>query len=718
MTRRTVVISALVSLLLAAQPSPPERAGPTRDGGYLLNTGWRLKPAGVQAPVDTLPMASALSPDGKYLLVLNAGYNPPSISVLDVASLKEVSRTPVADAWLGLTFAPKGDLVYAGGGAQAAVFEFSFAAGRLQPARAFPVVEAARRTWRDFVGDVAFSPDGRLLYAAELYQNSIAVINPQSGRVIDRFKTGRRPYRILFHPDGKTFFVSCWADGMVLQHETETGNVAARFLLAPHPTDMVWVPGRAKPELEEETNPYVARIFVTASNTNGLRVLGVTEGNQVQLSESVNLAMTPLQPAGMTPSALALDAARGRLFVACSDENAAAVVDVSAAHGRVLGYVPTGRYPTALRVLADGRLVVLNGKSSTASFIEPFDQDGLEAYTRTVLQNTPYRDSKLEDAGTEDGNPVPSWPGDPTPIQHVVYVVLNHGLTYDQALGDVKPGNGDASLARFGEAVTPNLHKLAREFVLLDNFYVNGDELADGYNWSVAALASDYVQKLWPASAARRRDRYDFEEGEPAALPPAGYLWTNARNAGLSTGNYASARPGSETWENFLKDLAGFEKTGQMPRLILLRLAARSMADNDAVLGRIVAGVSSSRFWPATAIFVLAAHTGNGPDHVEPHRAPALVISPYVKRHSVDSTMYNTTSMLRTVELLAGLQPMTQFDAAARPLWRCFQAAADTAPYEPVESSRKPVPAQGAPGRGPAPLSEPRAPARLGGAPR
>jgi hypothetical protein len=149
----------------------------------------------------------------------------------------------------------------------------------------------------------------------------------------------------------------------------------------------------------------------------------------------------------------------------------------------------------------------------------------------------------------------------------------------------------------------------------------------------------------------------------------------------VSLGNYASAGPGAETWESFLKDLAGFEKTGQMPRLVLVRLTSGNMADNDLALGRIAGGLSRSRFWPETAIFVLEAHTGMGPDHVDPHRAPALVVSPYVKRHSVDATMYNTTSMLRTLELIAGLQPMTQFDAAARPMSLCFQATPDTAPY-------------------------------------
>src|SRR5262249_28781337 len=149
-------------------------------------------------PLDTFPMASALSPDGKFLLVLNAGYRPPSISVIDTASQSIVGRTPVPDGWLGLTFNPRGDRVYVGGGSKASVFEFTFANGTLQPGRTFEVVPAAQRTSQDFIGGITFSPNGRLLYAAELYRDSLAVINPQSGMIIQRVKTGRRPYRILF----------------------------------------------------------------------------------------------------------------------------------------------------------------------------------------------------------------------------------------------------------------------------------------------------------------------------------------------------------------------------------------------------------------------------------------------------------------------------------------------------------------------------------------
>lgn len=752
--------SILTAALLFSQP-PPQRVGPLPEGGFLLNSGWRLQPAGKQVPLDTFPMSSALSPDGKYLLVLNGGYRPPSISVLDLETSTEISRVPVPDGWLGLTFTKKGDLVYVGGGSQAAVFEFSFSKGKLEARRTFPVVPTAKRTSRDFVGDVVLSPDDRLIYAAQLYNDTVVVINPQSGRVIERFKTGRRPYRILFHPDGKSFFVTSWANGTLLHHEAANGNLLETVRLAPHPTDMVWRPGA--PKSEEGPVPYVARIFVAAANTNTVRVVGVSESASLQPVEAINVALSPRQPAGMTPSALTISADRSRLFAACSDANAVAVIDVTEQRSRLLGFVPSGWYPTAVRSLADGRLVILNGKglrsfpnipgpkaprpsqdeksaawiqTGTASFIDPFDDEDLYTFTNTVLANTPYRDRKLEVAGVEEGNPVPTWPGDSSPIEHIIYIV-KEGLTYDQVLADVKEGNGDPSLVLFGEAVTPNHHKLAREFVLLDNFYVNGDVSADGYNWSTAAIAPDYVQKLWPNSCAGRREQEDYYGQDPASLPPAGYLWTNARAAGISMRNYGHwvrnrATPAADGVQIdgvndptlrsvtnllfrgfdldypdvsrakiFLRDLAEFENTGVMPRLLLVRLgndrtsgpapgkiAPRSaVADNDYALGMIVDAVSKSRFWLKTAIFVVEAGAQDGHDHVDSHRSVAFVISPYVKRRTVNSTMYNTASVLRTMELILGLHPMTHFDAGARPMSASFQTAPDSAAYQ-VETPR------------------------------
>ena len=753
----------LLAAVVVSQPEPREQVGPLSGGGYLLNSGWRLEPAGRQIPLDTLPMASALSPDGKYLLVLNGGYNPPSVSVIETASGRVTGTTPVDDGWLGLAFSPRGDRVYVGGGSRAAVFELSFAAGVLRPARTFAVSPSGERNDRDFIGDVTLSPDGRLLYAAELYRDAVAVINPQSGTVIDRFKTGRRPYRILFHPDGKSFFVTHWADGSLGHYDTATGSQLGVVRLAAHPTDIVFRAG-APEEVAEGQATWVARLFVAAANTNSVYAIGISPGRELNLVESINVSMTPRQPLGMTPSALALSPDRKRLYVACSDANAAAVIDVSEDRSRVEGFIPTGWYPTALRTIASGTLVVLNGKgvrsypnptgpspvnpqnrtgyvarlqTGTASWIEPFSDDQLARWTHTVLADSPYNDAKLDQT-----SPLP-------PIEHIIYIVKEN-RTYDQVLGDLKEGNGDPTLVLFGENSSPNHHKLAREFVLLDNFYVNADVSADGHHWSTAAIANDYVVKLWPNQYANRRQLYDFEGQEPTAQPPAGYLWTNAAAAGVSLRNFGywvenkrNAPAGAEQVARvldpvlarstnrfyrsfdtdypdvdrarvFLGELSDDEKSGSMPRLTLVRLGndhtsgttpgkiapLAAMADNDYALGLIIEAVSHSRFWATTAVFVVEDDAQNGPDHVDSHRSPAFVISPYVKRHRVDGTMYNTASMLRTIELLLGLRPMTHFDAGARPMTSVFESTPDLASYA-VEKPRIPLDTRnpaGAPG--------------------
>ena len=277
-----IVAFIFLGALLCSQPAPRERVGPLPDGSFLLNSGWRLAPAGKQVALDTFPMATALSPDGKYLLVLNGGYRPPSVSVIEVASARVVASVPVADGWLGLVFSPKGDRVYVGGGSRAAVFEFSFSGGKLTPARTFAVVPPDQRTAQDFIGDVAFSPDGRLLYAADLYRDSVVVVNPQSGMVIERYKTGGRPYRILFHPDGKSFFVSHWADGSLGHYDAASGSLLDTVRIGAHPTDIVWRSG-APTEPAEGEPTWVARLFVAAANTNNVYAVAVSSGNQLSV---------------------------------------------------------------------------------------------------------------------------------------------------------------------------------------------------------------------------------------------------------------------------------------------------------------------------------------------------------------------------------------------------------------------------------------------------
>ena len=764
---RYIVVAVLIlaaAITLVSQPAARIQVGPQQDGAYLLNSGWRVKPAGTQVPLDTFPMATAMSPDAKHLLVLHGGYNPPSVVAFDPATMREKGRVTLADGWLGLAFAPDGKKVYAGGGSKGRVYELDFNNGAMTIAREFLTVEDDKRTNQDFIGDVAISPDGRLIYAADLFHDTVLVINPQSGRVTERFATGRRPYRILFHPDGKSFFVSSWADGAVYQHQADTGARMGVIRLGSHTTDMLW---RDKGEEKAgEGGEWTGRLFVAAANTNSVFVVAVDSGKNMRLLETINVALTARHRLGMTPSGLALSPDRNSLYVVCSDANAVAVADVREAQSRVTGFLPVGWYPTAARSLPDGRLMVLNGKgdrsypnprgpnpalraapthqgivavqyvgrlqTGSASVIPPFNPEQLEAYTKSVYDYSPYRDRNADDRWIVCDTSWYTTQERKSPIEHVIYIVKEN-RTYDQVFGDLGKGNGDPSLVLFDAKSTPNHRKLANDFVLFDNFYVSADVSADGHNWSTAAIAPDYVQRMWPNSYGGRRRNYDYEGGEPAALPPAGYLWTNVLAAGISMRNYGyfvqNVNPAAPTGQKqivkymdnslapvtnenyrnfdmdypdvdrakvFLADLAEFEKRGSMPQFMIMRLGndhtsgtspgkwtpQACMADNDYALGMIVEAVSKSRFWGKTAIFVLEDDAQNGPDHVDSHRSPAFVISPYTRRGVIDSTLYNTASMLRTMGLILGLRPMTHFDASATPMTSAFSKNPNNAPWQ------------------------------------
>src|SRR5207247_3067482 len=351
------------------------------------------------------------------------------------------------------------------------------------------------------------------------------------------------------------------------------------------------------------------------------------------------------------------------------------------------------------------------------SMIPVPDAAQLAAYTRQVYRNIPYSEKTRLAVKFPRKTAIPRRVGEKSPIRHVIYVIKEN-RTYDQVFGDMPEGNGDPSLTLFGEEITPNHHALAREFVLLDNRYADAEVSADGHNWSMGAYATDYVEKTWPSNYARRRKKYDYEGQSPIAAPSAGHIWDACKRAGISYRSYGEwvetgatpndpsiARvpalqgnidPGYRGWDldysdverakRFLGELARFEREGSMPRMQIVRLGndhtqgtrARTLtprsyvAQNDLAWGMVMEGISRSKFWPSTAVFVIEDDAQNGPDHVDAHRTVALAISAYIRRKTVDSTMYSTTSMLRTMELILGLPPMIQYDAAATPLFNSF----------------------------------------------
>jgi hypothetical protein len=485
--------------------------------------------------------------------------------------------------------------------------------------------------------------------------------------------------------------------------------------------------------------------------------------------EQIGTSLYPNAPPGSTPNAVALSADGRTLLVANADNNTVAAVDVSRpGRSAPLGTIPTGWYPTGASFSRDGkRILLLSGKgltsqanprapqpgdpgdaeyvaallTGTLSVLDVPDAKGFADYTQTAHRLSAYADAnRLAPERAPSDSAVPPRVGAPSPIKHVFYVVREN-RTYDQILGDVKAGNGDAELCLFGENVTPNAHALAKEFVLFDNFYVDAEVSADGHAFSTAAYATDAIEKLWPQYYGRRDGKFLTEGGGPnrnaygnITAPAQGYIWDHATRAGVSVrsyGEFAVAqteavddRPGPGPYRGSVPGLLGrvapeyppynltipdarrvdawlaefrrFEAEGNLPALSIIRLGndhtagtspgfptpTAMIAENDAALGRIVEAISKSRYWKESAVFVLEDDAQDGPDHVDAHRSVALVASPYARRGTVDSTLYTTSAMLRTIELILGIPPMSQYDAAARPMYAAFGAAADLRPFE------------------------------------
>jgi DNA-binding beta-propeller fold protein YncE len=751
-------------VLLAAALGAQQRVGRLPDGGAILPNGWPLTPAGEQIELSTLPMALELGPNAERAIVLNAGFLAPSLSVVDLSTRKVAQTIALRDAWLGLAASPARDKHYVGGGASGSVFELTWKDGALEPAREFRAVDPTALGARDFIGDVRPSADGRLLYAANVFQDEIVTLNASSGIRIGGFRTGARPYRIRLGLEPDTMWISHWGGASVGLYRISEGRMLQAVPTGGLPADFLIVPGELEPGPgEEDSPPIVARLFVVSANTNSVWVYGLTAGQNPRLLERIALGPSPVAPAATAPTALAASPDGKRLYIVCSGNNLIAVADIEATRAELIGAIPTGWYPTAALAHPDGSLLYLNGKGrgshpspdgpdptrrgETSSYVAalekgslgivpPLDEATFGATTLRAAQNIPYDDALTVQSGAPEGHPIPATLGGPSPIEHVIYV-LAENRTYDQILGDVGGANGDPALAALGASLTPNYHKLAREFVTLDNFYATGTVSADGAYWSLGGFANDFVEKLWPSRSAGRLRFDPFVGADPAATPPAGMLWSNALAAGLTVRNYGVwaepkvrdpalaahtdpdyppfdlTIPDNRRVDAFLEDFRARAEAGELPRLMLVHLpnghtagrssghpTARAMiAEHDYAVGRLVEGVSATKAWGKTLIIVTQDDAQDGADHVDSHRSVCLLAGPWVQRGVRDSNLYTSLSVLRTIEFILGLRPMSQFDASARTFWRSLTPTPNPAPYQAVRPEQ-PFDEQNPPGTG------------------
>lgn len=759
------------------------RPGRQADGTTLLHNQWSLKPAGRQVPLGDFPVNCAVHPAGKYAAVLHCGHGTHEIRVVDVAQGKVVATQPVREAFYGLAFSADGKTLYCSGASDEVVRQYAFseadgslAVGRaivLRPSeqRAIPAGLTTDRTGkRLFVANVWAHRVTQVTLGATMVAKDIplgtnataigtAPVQPSAD--FDRASIEKRaqaslypsgpgdtfPYTCVFDDQKEILYVSLWAQAAIAVVDLKSEAVRALWRAEDHPCEMV---------LSRDGK----FLFVANANRNTVTVFDTTAGKPV---ETIWAALHPHSPPGSTPNSLALSPDEKTLFVANADNNTVAVFNIEKpGKSRSLGFIPTGWYPTSVRVTPDGKtLLIANGRGTssranpkgpqpgvrrtptveyigglfrgTLSLIpigdrQQFSKD-LARYTADAYRCSPLRADLAATAKRPPGNPVPSRPGAATPIKYCVYIIKEN-RTYDQVLGDMREGKGDPSLCLFPEKISPNHHKLAREFILFDNFYVNSEVSADGHEWSMGAYATDFVKKSWPMSYGHNRSGkypYPSEGGYAIAAPAGGYLWDRAREAGVTYHSFGEwvangstpespgrakakaleghfdpyfrsfdmAYPDVKRAERYISELRRFEREGELPRLQFIRLPndhtsgatvgtrtpIAHMADNDLAFGRVIEALTHSKFWPQMAIFVLEDDAQNGPDHIDAHRSIAYVISPYAKRGVVDSTMYSTTSMLRTMELILGMAPMSQYDAAARPMYSCFQAKPDLRPY-------------------------------------
>ena len=503
--------------------------------------------------------------------------------------------------------------------------------------------------------DICLSKNGKILYVANANDNSVSVINTDTRKVIETLTSSLYPDApqgsttngVALSPDEKTLYIANADNNCLAVFDvSEPGNGKSKGFI---PTG--WYPTCVK--------AVGNKIFVT--NGKGFSSFANPDG---PTPVAINEKVTYQKGANKKPK-----------------------------HDQYIGGLFIG----------------------TMSIIDVPDSKQLSVYSQQVYNNTPYTKEKEMIAQSEKNNPIPGRVGNPSPIKYVFYIVKEN-RTYDQVLGDVSKGNGDTSLVLFGKNITPNQHKIVHEFTLLDNFYVDAEVSEDGHNWSLGAYATDFVEKNWPTNYGGRGGTYVGEGTNKTANNKNGFIWNDCERAGVSYRTYGEFAddykpnipilknhlcPYFTSWDLSVRDTVRFNewkkdfdslvRINALPHLNTMRFPNDHtegmskgkptpfafVADNDLAVGMFLDHLSKSPVWKESVVFILEDDAQNGPDHVDAHRSPLYIAGPYVKRNFVDHTSYTTSGVLRTIELILGIPPMSQYDAAATPLWRSFTATPD-----------------------------------------
>ncbi|NYD43755.1 bifunctional YncE family protein/alkaline phosphatase family protein [Nocardioides panaciterrulae] len=735
-------------------------------------------------------MGSTVSPDGRFLAATSTDRSV-SLQVFDLSSYKLIWRGGTAsgvDARLsdntvgqeGPLYSPDGNFLWMPNSTGLTRFpvndDGTLGAGTKV---SIPTVDGKRA----LTAGLAYSPDGSTLYAAANGQNTVVAIDPAAGTIAKTWDVGIAPRQLRFV--GTKLYVSDEGGRRALPGDQTQGSYGTEVPADPKlgtsttgvlstidTADTSAPVGRIEVGLHP-TSMYAKDgvLYVTNTNDDTVSVVDTTSDRVVQ-----TIATQPWQGSkvGYEPDAVTVH--DGRLLVSLGRANAIAVYKLgenALDPVSYVGLVPTDYYPEDVFGVGD-QLVVTNRRGidargplltfdkgygtepatghgthgTTASltrFTLPSDSEIKSTWTRTVFDQNGWgpadTDTKHANGQRASAVPVPRRIGDPSTIKHV-FMVIKENRTYDQIHGDMPEGNGDASLAQFGEQVTPNIHALARQFGLYDNTYDIGTNSAEGHNWIMQGDDPEYTE----SSAGEYVRSYDTEE-DVLGHQRSGFLWNAVQDAGKSARNYgeflynegrasgswqqyycasqdvenggdpaqltspelkgdygsvipslnAITNPTSPPFDLSIPDLyryqiwkQDFEKNGPADFNMLWLsddhtggpVSPRAeVAGGDLALGKVVQTISHSKYWKDSAIFVLEDDSQNGADHVDGHRAPIQVISPWATHGKTVSTYYSQISMVRTMEQILGAEPLNQKVAAATPMFDAFQSKPDDTPY-------------------------------------
>ncbi len=723
-----------------------------------------LHAAGQQLQFAGRPVDVALSPDGKAVY----GKNSDKLLVIDSASwrlLQSLNYPGSGASMHGIAVSPDNTHVYVTGAGNE-LYDWAVATnGTVSFSRTISLPGGS-----DPCG-VVISADGATAFVCLSIANKLAVVNLSNGTLIRQIPVGIAPWDVVLSPDGNNAYVSDWggrfsvagdltatsagtpvvidsrgvaASGRLSFVNLASGVETAQLPTGLHPSDLA---------LSADGHT----LFVANANSDSVTVID-TQTQTVK--ETILVRPDPTFPYGSAADGLALSADGKSLFVASGGNNGVAVIELpNAQHTKSLlqGFLPTGWYPGA--VTADSNYIyVVNVKGlgsrdgqpanttwqvyaplGTADRIPIPAAESLSKYTAQTFEDGRVPQIKQTQILLRPGQapvPVPVRVGEPSVFQHVLYI-LKENKTYDQMLGDIPQGNGNPSLCIYPQFVSPNHHALAQQFVLLDNFYCNGVNSADGHSWSTEGNNTDHLEKSFGGFSRS----YTFGD-DPLTYSSTGFIWNNALQHGLTFRNYgemdyASPVPSSATWSQiyadftngthsiqyaqnigvaslrpysstnvpgwnlgipdvvraggFIKELNAAQSSGNWAAFHLLYLPndhtggpptpRAQVADNDLALGQVVEAVSKSIFWSNTVIFVIEDDPQSGYDHVDGHRSLCLVASPYTKRGQVISTSYNQAGVLHTMEQILTLPPMNQQDAMAPLMFDCFTNVPDFTAY-------------------------------------